>query len=221
MAPGARGVRARGRAGRGRAGSNARGKRKDDGILGVYKDLIREERAGPSAAEADGDQSQPRKRPKRAGQRPQRLQTDAHMSDNDTQPTVQVPSSLPSSPLPPPLPTQTTIDEDESELEFEDVELGGTTAEENTDDEAVHDPMKNIGDDFSVTVKTAGKNTPARARRKRRLVTSEERQVRLVIHKMHVCYLLYHGFYRNHWCNDEVAQVRKYSVLKSFHTADV
>lgn len=209
MAPRAKGARARGRAGRARGGSNnARGKRKDDGISDVYKDLMREERAGHSAADVDGDESQPRKRPRRAGQRPQRVQTGAHLSENATRATVQVPSSLPSSPLPPPLPTQTTIDEDESELEFEDVELAGsTTAEENTEDEAVHDPMKNIGDDFSVTVKTAGKNTPARARRKRRPVTSEERRVRLTIHKMHVCYLLYHGFYRNHWCNDEVAQV--------------
>ena len=173
----------------------ARAKRKNDGMPDVYRELMHEAGESSRTADTDGDETRPRKRPRRAGERL------AHVAET-SQPAVQVESSPP----PPPLPTQTTIDESESELEFEDVELIGSAAEA-TDDDALPDRAREQEEGFTVTVQKTGADTPARARRKRRPVTSAERSVRLAVHKMHVCYLLYHVFYRNHWCSDEVAQV--------------
>jgi len=196
-----------GRAGRTREASSRNtarpGKRKDDGLADVYKELMHEAGESSRAADYDGDESRPRKRPRMAGQRPQRR-------EEPTEPVLQVPSS----PLaPPPLPTQTTIDESESEgeLEFEDVELDVGSASDGEGDADVlpEEAKKELEQGFTVTVPANGpKGLPTRARRKRRPVTSAERAVRLTVHKMHVCCLLYHAFYRNHWCNDQVVQVR-------------
>jgi xeroderma pigmentosum group C-complementing protein len=127
------------------------------------------------------------------------------MTEESAEDDEQHVQEIASSPAPPERPLQTIEDDSESDLEFEDVELGGASAEEA---EPLPEPMKGQEEGFSVLVKRPGINTPARARRRRKPVTSAERSVRLAIHKMHISYLLYHVFYRNHWCNDGVAQVR-------------
>ena len=38
---------------------------------------------------------------------------------------------------------------------------------------------------------------------KRKPLTAAEKKLRLDVHKMHLCSLMVHVYFRNHWCNDE------------------
>jgi xeroderma pigmentosum group C-complementing protein len=206
----AKGIRARGRAGRAGGGRGvARPQKQDDGIQSVYKEMLRDD-AGDTAASTVDDGSRPRKRPRRAGERMQRAPETEETRQRLAQPIVEVESSPP----PPQKPQQIIVDDSESDLEFEDIEFGGNSTAD--DDEALPEPMKGHEEGFSVLVKQAGQNTPARAERKRRQVTWAGREVRLAIHKVHILYLLYHVFYRNHWCSDDVVRVRIYTSNKSY-----
>jgi xeroderma pigmentosum group C-complementing protein len=156
--------------------------------------------AGDSGMQVDSDGSRPRKRPRRAGERMERAPVGEEKEKDDVRDIQEIESS----PIPPERPLYTVEDDSESDLEFEDVELGGASAEET---DTLPEPMKGQEEGFSVVARRPEANTPSKARRRRKPVTSAERLVRLAIHKMHILYLLYHVFYRNHWCNDEVAQV--------------
>ena len=89
-------------------------------------------------------------------------------------------------------------DSDESEFEWEDVGLASDHVK--TDDEVTPAEVSVVLNDKQSDHKS--KSTPGR-----RAVTSAERNMRLDVHKMHVCCLLHHVFLRNAFCNDQHAQV--------------
>ncbi|KAL9130083.1 MAG: hypothetical protein Q9217_001642 [Psora testacea] len=68
--------------------------------------------------------------------------------------------------------------------------------------------------DLNLTLpKSQGKATEYQ-RVKRRPIAPAEKELRLAIHKMHLCSLLVHIYSRNHWCNDE----NVHSVLQKLLT---
>jgi xeroderma pigmentosum group C-complementing protein len=104
---------------------------------------------------------------------------------------------------PPPVGRQQTITNDsessESEVEWEDVGFDDTSSPIET---VHHEPSERL----SITINT--RDTPKkRSPTKRRPISAAEKAMRLTVHKMHITYLLYHGFYRNNWCNDRKSQV--------------
>ncbi|KAF2480869.1 hypothetical protein BDY17DRAFT_284955 [Neohortaea acidophila] len=93
-------------------------------------------------------------------------------------------------------------DDDESDIEFEDVDLDQTTPNGQADDIA----------DVSVTIDpqtTPKRRTPV----KRRPASASEKAFRLLVHKAHVLCLLAHCIYVNSWCNDSAAQQHLHSRL--------
>lgn len=52
---------------------------------------------------------------------------------------------------------------------------------------------------------------------KRKPIKSEEKKLRLAIHKMHICSLLAHVHLRNHWCDDETVYVCDRCVCSCAH----
>lgn len=104
---------------------------------------------------------------------------------------------------PEPLPIQQTVVDDsgsnsDSDVEFEDVDVGlSIDAAPSKSDEPLHIPLE-----------SHAQSTKSRrnATRRRRPITAAERAQRLSVHKMHVVFLLYNAFYRNHWTNDAKTQ---------------
>lgn len=83
----------------------------------------------------------------------------------------------------------------DSDVEFEDVDLGPS----HTDGQ--EEPLQ-----ITIETHTHGATERRTGLRKRKPVTAAERVRRLSCHKMHIVCLLYHAFYRNHWCNDAKTQ---------------
>ncbi|RDI76534.1 hypothetical protein Vi05172_g13482 [Venturia inaequalis] len=83
-----------------------------------------------------------------------------------------------------------------SDVEFEDVDVGPSVeAAPAKSDEPLHIPLPG---------NTQTAKSRRNATRKRKPITAVERAQRLSVHKMHVVFLLYHAFYRNHWANDAI-----------------
>lgn len=101
--------------------------------------------------------------------------------------------------------TLESSDSDESEFEWEDVDIEG---------EDTGPPMDAVPTSISVVIgeKPSSKRRPGSARP---AITAAFRKMRLDVHKMHVCCLLYHNFLRNSYCNDPIAQVCCQFVLES------
>jgi hypothetical protein len=91
---------------------------------------------------------------------------------------------------------------DESELEWEEVELQRDEDSESSS-ETGKAPLQDL--DIVLGEQPTVKSDIVRMRRKG--VTLLERKRRLDIHKMHVLCLLYHSYVRNKWCNDGEVQV--------------
>jgi xeroderma pigmentosum group C-complementing protein len=87
-----------------------------------------------------------------------------------------------------------TLSSDEEET-WEDVDIG-------QDDEQ---PEALESENLELVLGETPRKT-VRRRRARKPATSAEKKARLVIHKLHLLSLLYHGFLRNHWCNDASIQ---------------
>lgn len=83
--------------------------------------------------------------------------------------------------------------DDESEVEFEDVDLEPAAEEYDYDDEP---ESKTLELNLAAV-------TPRRAAPKRKPVSFAERKLRLDAHKAHIVMLLAHLRWRNYWCNDE------------------
>jgi xeroderma pigmentosum group C-complementing protein len=101
-------------------------------------------------------------------------------------------------------PVQTVYDssEDESDVEWEDVEF------QQPSDALLNGPSASRGSDEMLEI-TLGQEPDARKRGipKRKPLTGAEKKVRLDVHKSHVLCLLAHVHIRNLWCNDEETQV--------------
>lgn len=113
-----------------------------------------------------------------------------------------------------PVPVQQTILDDtadsdsdgdsdsDSDVEFEDVDLGpaytdGFTAAPTETQEPLQITIENH---------TQPGQSKRNVARKRKPITAAEKARRLNCHKMHIVFLLYHAFFRNHWCNDTRTQ---------------
>lgn len=90
-------------------------------------------------------------------------------------------------------------DDDETEFDWEDVDLIGD--DDQTVDDGNGDLTITLGEGSQVKGKGKGKA------RGRKPLSSVEKQRRLLAHKMHVLCLLFHCFHRNNWCNDAELQV--------------
>ena len=102
-------------------------------------------------------------------------------------------------------PLQTVYDIDASEksdMEWEDVELGGATC-------GRPQPAASVDDEepLQITLENHDSKGKQRAIPRRKPVAALERKWRLDIHKAHVLCLLSHVQLRNLWCNDEEVQV--------------
>ena len=112
------------------------------------------------------------------------------------------------SPIPIPIPPQQTVfnndisdSEDDSDVEFEDVEIGRQSSVEAgnvTDDQA---EPRTLRIDLS-----ASSVKPQKLVQRRKPVSKAERDFRLDVHKWHLLTLLVHIATRNKWCDDERVQ---------------
>ena len=95
-------------------------------------------------------------------------------------------------------------DSADSDVDWEEVQVRdhasqhSTPEPENAKGEVLSLVMRDHGDEN--IVKLSG-------RLKRKPMTAEDKQLRVQIHKMHVCCLIAHVHIRNHWCNDEEVYV--------------
>jgi hypothetical protein len=95
--------------------------------------------------------------------------------------------------------TDDSADSD-SDVEFEDVYLGPSHS--GGPDTAPADEQGPL----QITITQNTSTRKAGLLHKRKPVTAAERARRLSCHKMHIVFLLYHSFHRNHWCNDAKTQ---------------
>ena len=185
----------------GRAGRGGRSSRADKGnedIPDVYREMLAEATSTDTHAI---DESRPRKRPKIAGKHPQANSTSQTTTSQGQPEGDDV--AMRSSPVAQ-NPVQTVVDESQdsdSDMEFEDIEIGDGETQHDYD-QLPHESNETL----SIVVKEPSSTHSARNARRRKPATSAEKSMRLDIHKMHMLYLLYYGFFRNNWCNDIKAQ---------------
>ncbi|KAK5320331.1 hypothetical protein LTR70_004694 [Exophiala xenobiotica] len=122
--------------------------------------------------------------------------------------TLSPPQGQSRSPISVPVPPQQVVfnndvsdSEDNSDLEFEDVEIGRQSSVEagNTTDDQAEPRTLQIELSTSTT-------TPRSLIRRRKPVSKAERDFRLDVHKWHLLTLLVHVATRNKWCDDERVQ---------------
>ncbi|PYI12646.1 Rad4-domain-containing protein [Aspergillus sclerotiicarbonarius CBS 121057] len=163
------------RSARGGASSRRRHDQQHE-IPAVYRDMLAE----ADAREPPRPEDQPLKRRRLAGQRsvpsPQ-----PEATPEDTQPAVHV---------------QTVYDSpsDESDMEWEEVDISHTSYNNQTDDTSIQVTLDRPEDRKRKVVS------------RRRVITAAEKQLRLNIHKVHLLCLLRHVQIRNRWCNHEEVQ---------------
>ncbi|KAF2098308.1 Rad4-domain-containing protein [Rhizodiscina lignyota] len=169
-----------------------------DDVPEVFRELLIE-------AESSGTDVQFEDRPskrRRVGERPPReMLTAATQHDADVD-LAEDPSGFETT-------QAATLDSDESEesnFEWEDVGIGGGN-------DASNDTAAPAG----VSVVLNGKETSSRriSTPRKRTVTSAERNMRLDVHKMYICCLLYHVSLRNSFCNDHMAQATLQKLLSA------
>jgi len=175
---------------------SARTRRKSPGgIPNVYHDMLREAAASERSAFRDGGRATKRVRVTEpevsAAATEEDLFESMKEANADMQSTPPSPARLP----------QTAYDDfassDESDMDFEDVELepvpgpAGTIDEDERSKPLEIDLSKSLGSDPKPTV------------RRRKPATSAERRHRLDVHKWHLLSLIAHVHFRNKWCDDE------------------
>ena len=105
--------------------------------------------------------------------------------------------------------TESEDSADDSDEEFEDVDLGSSVKQRDSSDPEMEEPG-----DLKLVLGGDNQETSKSTQVRRKPITSMEKKLRLVIHKLHLCSLLAHVYLRNHWCNDE----KVHSALKSILT---
>ena len=167
------------------ARSRGQKRRKDEGYVPkVYRDLLAEVEAGSSAtASHTSDDSRARKRRRVANRRPEEEPVDTTTQQK---------------PLPCPSPVIESESSAESDVGWEDVELG---AHQDLEEELDTDGLDIVLDETEA--KKARGNRPRNA-----VPNAAQRKLRLNTHQMHVLCLLAHVQLRNRWCNDAELQVR-------------
>ena len=175
-----------------------------DGVPEVFADMLAE--AGPS--KLPREESRPLKR-RRLGTRLSSTAFQRAQPTAEDEKNIATQSASPDSIFSPSedLPAQTIIDEsdgsEESEVEWEQVELDADptqTLVEVREEQNKHESL-------SIVLST-GDDIPRRTRRAtRRPLSSAEKKLRLEVHKIHTLCLFTHASKRNHLCNDSQAQL--------------
>lgn len=99
----------------------------------------------------------------------------------------------------------TEDDFEDADVDWEDV---GAPSEVADDDQSVADSETTEQKPLEISLESDELEKQIPAIQRRKPATAAERRVRLDVHKMHLLCLLGHLHLRNHWCNDEVVQVR-------------
>ncbi|KAF2091548.1 Rad4-domain-containing protein [Saccharata proteae CBS 121410] len=217
----ARRASSRGRA-RGRARGGTRGTRQsrrlntgDGGVPDVFQDMLAETDA-PAEEEVT---ERPRKK-RRTAEEGLDLSPQATASPSPSNASVATSpranagaQEMDQGPTPAPRLQTVTEDSDESDdnsdMEWEDVALDKPL------ESVLKQPETLSGTGDLSIVLNGGADDGAPTRRSRRKgITSEEKRMRLDVHKVHVLCLLYHAYVRNAWCNDRQLQ----TCLKRFLT---
>lgn len=94
-------------------------------------------------------------------------------------------------------------EEDEDDVGWEDVNLGGLPGlERETSDE-------NTTENLDLVLDDATPSTTSRSKARVKPLSADERKLRLQLHKMHLLCLLGHVDLRNQWCSDIAVLVRR------------
>lgn len=175
--------------------------RRNEQPADYYNEMLSEEAGAIATSSGDeGRTIKKRRTAGRSGPAEEKLKT----------PTKRV-QTIPETPQTAERPQQAIYDDyrtDESDVEFEDVELdvmpeeAGELQKETTAADRATDLSIAVTFDADVG---KGKKTRTSSRLSSSTV---EKQKRVDIHKVHLCCLLAHVYTRNAWCNDEQIQVR-------------
>jgi xeroderma pigmentosum group C-complementing protein len=171
----------------------------DDGVPHIFKEMLSED-----AALQFDDRPLKRRKISRTAPQPEVLRESASaVHDNKRDGGSSISTGLKQQ-------TITDVSESsESEVEWEDVGFNDNVVSSPIET-THHEPSETL----SITINT--RETPSkRSKTKKRPISASEKAMRLNVHKMHVTYLLYHGFYRNNWCNDRKTQVCAIPYLAS------
>ena len=99
-------------------------------------------------------------------------------------------------------------DSADSDEDFEDVDIGSNVKQHDASNIEMEEPGK-----LDLVLGGDNQNTTRSTQVRRKPITFMEKQLRLEIHKMHLCSLLAHVHLRNHWSNDESVHHLLKSVL--------
>ena len=91
---------------------------------------------------------------------------------------------------------------DESDMEWEEVEIGQPSQNYQSEPDGKSDELQ-----ITFNVNQASEQPKKASITRRKPVSATEKKLRLDLHKVHLLCLLGHIRLRNHWCNDEDAQV--------------
>lgn len=97
---------------------------------------------------------------------------------------------------------------DNSDIEFEDVDLGHT-------DQAFSDDAENSIEDLSISIQAESSTKRSGGQPRRKPATYAEKAHRLMVHKLHILCLLGHSMYVNGWCSNAAVQKHLRPILNT------
>lgn len=181
-----------------RSRTAARGNPSRNAVPDVVRELLTETRRSENSSDLN---ERPAKRLKRPGEKPTKSEAEKKDRQNDVNEDdeaefedVDIPEVTVQT-----IWRENSVDEEEDELVFEDVKIGGTSSK---------------GLELNLTAQKNALAANKKTVEKRRLVGREERERREDVHKTHLLCLLAHVERRNRWCNDAAVQ----GVLKGLLT---
>lgn len=207
------------------AGRNTQSSVSDEAVPHVYREMLAEAGVGLSRTTSDAP-ARPLKRP-RSGRRPEEIRAEAARragsSKNPERSAMDAEQPVESG-------RTEDEDEDDKDIEFEDVEIPKPTIQttylsseeeseeeddilfEEVDIDAIAARQEQAGEGAGRETGTlqlnltAAKESLASSKRKRQPLTKEDKERRILIHRLHLLLLLAIVEKRNYWCNDLVIQ---------------
>ena len=106
-------------------------------------------------------------------------------------------------------PQQQTVQTDSEDSADSDVDWEEVQVRDHASQQTTPEPENAEGQALSLVMGDYGDENKAKLseRPKRKPLTAEDKQLRVQVHKMHICCLIAHVHIRNHWCNDEEVYV--------------
>ncbi|KAJ4393926.1 hypothetical protein N0V93_003143 [Gnomoniopsis smithogilvyi] len=215
------------------ASRSTRSTARDEPVPQVYREMLAEAGVGSSRMTSDAPE-RPLKRP-RSGRRPEEIRAEAaRRAESSEYPD---PSAL--NPKQSKISSGDEEDDEDEDIEFEDVEIPKPTVQtaylssdeeseeeddilfEDIDIDAVAARQEQVDEGASRETDTlqlnltAAKESMTPLKRKRQPLTKEDKERRILIHRMHLLLLLAIVEKRNYWCNDPVVQATLRPLLPS------